>query len=405
MADKLTRAIQVVPEALLREWAEERFSSYPIEEMPGTELTRLLRPSVRAKEPSEIHPRLRNDALFFPLRDGVMLRSDQQSFFLYGDSVYPMLNALAPLLSGEHSLQEICADLEPRSRESLIELINVLLEGGILKDQAQEKSLLRDDIRRRFKDQIEFIAHLANDPLHRFEEFRQSRLLLIGSGSSFARCAASLVGYGLKDLFALPTGADPQDLNGARSVASGLESEGIDASVRLVGRFEPDSRLLDLKKLSILVYCTDSPSLTDLQLISRWSDESCVRVLPGFVLGNQAIMGPAMEPEAGGCWVCGLFRIVDDLGNQDRRTLFRKHLFSTMPVQLAPSDVMARMLGDDIAFEAFKILIGKLRTQTQQNMLIQWAEGEGSIGATIVPNSLTACIGDCNRFVQTVGRL
>lgn len=403
MAEKLTRAIQVLPEDILREWVEERFSYEPIDELPSTELTKLLRPSIRAKNPSEIHPKLRNDVLFFPVRDGVMLRSDQRSLYLRGDSIYPILTALAPLLSGYNTLQEICEDLKPPCREKLIKLIKLLLEGSILKDQPLEEFQLSENVRGRFKNQIEFIAHLAKDPLRRFEEFRQSRILLIGSGISFATCAASLIRYGLKELFALSTGADEPYLSEAVSVASELRSAGIESNLNLINRWNLDPPEIDLKDLSILVYCTDTPSLFDLQLISRWSDEQGIRVLPGFVIGDQSIMGPAMEPETGGCWVCGLFRMVDDLGNLNRRTLYRKQLFSKIAVWLTPVESMARMLGSDMAFETFKISVGKPRSETEQAMLIQWTEDENSIGATVIPNPLASCIGDCERFVRAAG--
>jgi hypothetical protein len=280
----------------------------------------------------------------------------------------------------------------------------MLIEGGIIKDQAAEEFPLSANVRRRFRSQIEFVGHLAKDPLRRFEEFRQSRLLLIGSGVSFARCAASLLRFGLKELFVLPTMANEPDLSEARSVVSELENEGLEVNLSSVRRQNCDALGFDLKDLSILVYCTDHPSLGDFRLISRWSDERSIRALPGFVLSDQSIMGPAMEPEAGGCWVCGLFRIVDDLGDMNRRSLYRNHLFSTIPVQVTPSETMARMLGADVAFEAFKILIGKLRSQTNQNMLIQWVERENSIGATLIPNPLSACIGDCKSFIQVAGR-
>jgi hypothetical protein len=402
MGEKLTRASQVLSEGLLREWVEERFSYHPIEEVPSTDLLRLLKPSARSKDLSEIRPKLRRDVLFFPVLDGVMLRNDQQSFYLRGDSIYPVLTALAPLFSGNNTLEEICRGLEPPCRESLIRFIKLLLEGGILRDQAREESQLPENVRHRFRNQIDFIEHLANNPLQRFEEFRQSRILLIG-GISYARCAASLLRFGLKELFALTTEADEPDLSEALSVVSDLAREGIEAKLTLVGRQGADSLGLDLEDLSIAVYCTDSPSLTDMRLISRWSDELGIKVLPGFVLANQSLMGPSMEPKAGGCLVCGMFRILDDLGNHDRRNLFRKHLFSPAPAWTRPAEPMAQMLGADMAFEAFKIAIGRLRPQTEQSMLIQWTEGEDSVGATLVPNPLSACIGDCERFIQAAG--
>lgn len=388
-------------ERLREEWLREPFSYHPLERIPSSDYTRLLSPSVRRKPDSAIRPRLRNDATFFQSMDGVMLRSDRQSFFLRGDAIHPILSALAPWLTGEYTLEELGHGLAPECRRTLSRIVRLLVEGGILKDQMPEESHgLSDAVRLRFRAQLELLDHLADRPLERFARFRRSRVLLAGSQQSFADCAGALMSYGLAELFALPLAGSLDELAPASDAAEEHRRHGVEARVHVLNSPDADSGAPALQDFSLVIYCAGPSSLSDLLLLNRACCQEGVAFLPGLVLGNQSVMGPLIKAMTPGCWICGLFRIIEGIEEEGRRSVFEKFLreWSPLDSSFEPSPAAARELGGDLAFEAFKLLAGGVRQQTDEGMLLQVVDGDASFDARVMRHALCACMESCVPF-------
>src|ERR1044072_5361369 len=221
-----------------------------------------------------IHPKLRNDSTIFPTRDGVMFRNDYQNFFLQGEALYPVITALVPLCNGKRTLKEIISGFPDKTHETLTALVLTLIDRGVLKDQPPEADVpLSDAIRERFSAQIEFIDAVADRPVERFATFRRSRVLLAGSGLSYAKCAASLIRYGLESLSLLPVGE--------ASIVESIEEA-------RVSEFDVESsdfaRLVDAADL--VAYCSDRSSMS---VLVRLNCECCVNAHFFGLLGLQSI--------------------------------------------------------------------------------------------------------------------
>src|SRR5262245_2533686 len=146
----------------------------------------------------EAMPKLADDAMFLPSRRGAYFRNDGHYFVLDEDGTYPLMERLAGAFTGERSVGAICDDHEPQLRPRILALVRQLLEAGILRDErGRRERVLPERIRAHFSSQLAFLAHLDDDCERRFERFRNSPVLLVGSGVTFGACAAALVRNGL----------------------------------------------------------------------------------------------------------------------------------------------------------------------------------------------------------------
>src|SRR4051794_38094025 len=112
-----------------------------------------------------MRPKLKQDSVFFQVQNGVFLRSDTTAFLLKGKSIYRWLSALTPYMTGEHTLETICNGLGPGQQEMVVQLVDTLLQRGVIKNHIPESpDLLGKTIQKYFKSQIEFIDHFVNRP-------------------------------------------------------------------------------------------------------------------------------------------------------------------------------------------------------------------------------------------------
>ncbi len=155
---------------------------------------------------ADIYPKFKQDSIFLRTKEGVFFqRNDKFTFRLKGASIYQWITTLLPYMNGEKTLAEISAQLSPEQSKLIYQLVSTLLERGILKDEKRESTaVLSPNLREHFRPQIEFIDHYVDLPQERFQTFRNSRILLLGSGEAFLSLASVLLDNGLKEIFLSP---------------------------------------------------------------------------------------------------------------------------------------------------------------------------------------------------------
>jgi hypothetical protein len=353
-----------------------------------------------------VRPRLREDCSIFPAEESVFFENDSQSFALRGAGLYPLLQALRPLLDGRRTVQEILTLLPAQIRETVGALLAMLLDRTILVDQPAEGEVeLPAPMRARFAPQIELLTHLVERPLAAFQAFRGSRVLLTGSGLQLAACAAALLRYGLARVELLPFGPETAERPLGEVVAEAvaeLAAAGVESAAETVG-----SRVEELRGrvggAALVLYCSDRSTFRDLV----WLNRECARVrrplLPGIVFQDRSLMGPLLEPPVVGCWVCGVCRQAGDLVELRQLPEF-VHKTSypgggtarAREPQAVPA--VAVNLGRQMAFEAFKLLAAGARAQSRQGMLVETLDGGDSMAAEMVPFPLCGCTRYCDAY-------
>jgi hypothetical protein len=383
----------------LSELLAPSFPYAPIDDDPGSMLSRLFRPTIRGRPSSQIWPKLCNDVVYVPHRDGVLFRCDRQPLFLRGPSVYSLITYLSRWLTGEFCLQEIASSLDDQSRRKLEGFIRLLAEAGILRvDSRAPDTGLDPKFSARFARQLEVIDALGGDAATRFLTFRNSRVLLVGSGRSFGACATSLLRFGAQQVIVLDTDGSNEHLEPAHREAAALNAAGIEASIiRLDDRIDrtgPNSCSFDLA-----VYCSDCGRFDDVHFLNRVFAQEGYRFMPCLVVGQRSYMGPLIEPWCPGCWTCSIMRRTDERkaeGGPD----FRAFAAANFARPEKANGAVSVALGKDVAFELMKILAGNLRHQTSQGTVMQRLRPPANIETEVISNSLSACFNFCTEFVS-----
>lgn len=338
----------------------------------------------------QLRPKLKQDSIFLPNTDGVLFRNGNNVFFLKGTSIYRWVSSLAPHLTGEHTLEELCQPLDSQRREMITRLVQTLLEKGIVKNHVlEDPALLPLTVRERFSSQIELIDHYAERPVERFTSFRASRVLLTGSGVPFSALAVALARNGLETLSLAPTTNADENWRAVSDEFDSLrhsDPETQPTLARVDGEYLAD----EIGRFEFVVYSSDEGSLHDVKRLNDLCLKAGVKFLPGIIFGGHSLTGPLVKPGVAGCWQCAMLRLSSNL-EEHRAASFWKRV--ALGDELADEPfaafvTTARMLGNSIAFELFKSLAGYQVPETEGGVLIQDLETLESSRAMLLPHPL-----------------
>ncbi len=341
---------------------------------------------------SASRPRFAADVVFLPSRSGVSFCSHGAMFDIDEPGSYELVRRMARDLDGTASLAEIIERHDPDVRSTIVRLVDRLRDRGMIRDAPVQTTRLSDVMRARFAAPLELLHHLADDAEARFERFRTSRVLMLGSGTAFGHCAAALLRNGLERLWVVERDEAMRDhaMIEAEAEAEQLRHAGLSADVQTISEAELASRRLE--PFSLVLYVVDSGSFHAFSIVGRKALKHGGALLAGVLLEHRSLLGPLMRMPA--CYVCTFRRTLRDVC--DRSQIERLVRRDGSPSQAA--DAMARRLGGDVAFEAFKALAGEVRPELTRGVILQTATGPASVRAVFIPCMRHSCWGGCRRF-------
>jgi bacteriocin biosynthesis cyclodehydratase domain-containing protein len=344
---------------------------------------------------SAAHPRLRHDVVFAEVNDGVLLRDSDNGFVLKGKSAYRLASLMFPFLTGEHSVGELCADLPPGHRDMVVTMIRTLFDRGLARDARPVPSGLAEPVRLRFASQLNFVDHYADDPDRRFSAFRTSRVLVAGTGETAVAAAASLLGNGLERLDLTTSGAAvPDELT---RTAAELTAGGCAVVVQPVMRNPADLTTADLAGYDVVLLTAGFGGDLELEQLLRLAShpQPGPVLIPAFAVGPRAIAGPLIKAGASPCWVCALLRLDGNLDPGDMSRVWRAvSLPGPGPAGSGLSQPVARMFGNMLAFDLFRLRTGALPAELDGSVLIQDLDTLESSREHVLPHpACPACRG------------
>ncbi|MEU6952191.1 hypothetical protein [Streptomyces sp. NPDC045714] len=145
-----------------------------------------------------MRPRLRDDAFFAPVDHGVVWLSSAGEVTLNGASIAALTQRLVPHLDGRGTVDELTAALSDRHRALVVELIDVLLAKGLVRDAAEERPTPgQSDAGRALAPYVDADGDVAH------ERFVRGRALVTGAGPMVAACARALSRGGVRNVTTL----------------------------------------------------------------------------------------------------------------------------------------------------------------------------------------------------------
>ncbi|GAB3136959.1 hypothetical protein GCM10027290_01820 [Micromonospora sonneratiae] len=324
--------------------------------------------------------KLRDDLLYVPVENGVYLETGTGSTEINGGSAYALIQRITPYLDGSNTVDAITAGLPPAQKRLVTDLVTVLVQRGIARDlDSEPPHHLQDWELDRYGQAITFAEHVADAPLHRFERFRNGRVLIIGTGQAMSALVQTLFDLGLRSATLLETAEAPTEHEAYHRVLDRCRA--LDPTVEL--HLVPDGTAALATETTLatlfagydaVLHCTDRTMADRALTITRVARAQGVPALHAVPTGEGAWVGPTTGGIAGGCWECAV-RSARGAGSTDGALLAddRPELrpeFLTPPVRA--------LLGATLGFAYFRSAVGGESSTTNRMTYVDLESAETS---------------------------
>ncbi|GAB3709364.1 TOMM precursor leader peptide-binding protein [Nocardiopsis oceani] len=340
------------------------------------------------REIREVRPRLRHDVLFADTGDGVLFRHAEASFAVKGRTAYRFFTALAPFLDGGVTVAELEGVIPEQQRPMLLHLVGTLLERGFARDSRPSPGTFLDkETTTRFQRQIDYVEHYVDGGHERFARFRDLRVLVVGEGPVAERAALGLVRNGAAHV---DTASEAGISTALLEEADQLKGEGCPVELRATGLHLSGLTPGDLASYNLVLLAAGDRSLSDVWRLC--AHERSPPLLTLVVLDGKAVMGPFDLRGTESCWNCALLRYTETADDTVAARVWRRlQTGGERPDDVRISGPQAAMLGNALAFEAFRWSTGVIEGETFGAALVQDLRTLDSVSERILPHPSCPC--------------
>jgi putative thiazole-containing bacteriocin maturation protein len=303
-------------------------------------------PSMRLK--------VKRDTFFLPdTNNSVYFRNNVSSFRMEGSMIDRWVEKLLPMFNGGNTLEELTNELPRPYRNRVYEIAEVLYKNGFVRDVSQDHPhQLPDSILQKYASQIEFLDSFGDSGAYRFQVWRQTKLLAVGSGSFLLALVSSLLESGIPKFHFLNT--ERENTNNKRLLEMVSHFRKTDPEVaieeiQVKGNGEISWREIVQQYNSVLYVSENVEELREIHAIFR--DEGKV-FIPAICLNHAGIAGPIVFPDSKGCFESAW------------RSLHQPALTKDLQ-QTALSTTAKAMLANLIVFELLKKITGVLELENR----------------------------------------
>ncbi len=253
-----------------------------------------------------MHPRLREDVHFLPLPggDGALVtvpERDGVGFKIPGAQTCAWLERLAPFLTGEHPIDELCRGLDPARTSAVRAFVTRLHAEGAVRDAAADlpHTLTRQE-REDYAATIGFIARSADSPEHRFQQYRDCHPVVVGAGQLVGPLVLALLATGVARVRALVTDDVPTDLARMRECVRVALGPAAEARIDV----ERADALPSPADARAVLCVSEIPCPGRLAHLARACAAASAAFGQATVIGRRAVLGPVGGPATlGAAWV------------------------------------------------------------------------------------------------------
>ncbi|WP_028553028.1 putative thiazole-containing bacteriocin maturation protein [Paenibacillus sp. UNC451MF] len=304
---------------------------------------------------SQIHPSMRlkvkRDTFFLPEPQGsVYFRNNVSSFRIEGNMIDQWVERLLPVFNGEYTMDELSDGLPDAYMKQMYDIAQVLYDNGFVRDVSTDlPHELPEAVALRYASQIEFLDQLGHSGGYRFQSYRGTRLLAVGSGPLMVSLLAALLESGLPKLHVLLTTTEPTDRERLMELAGHALQNDSEVALEVMELSQPEGETdfwrETLQSYDIVAYVSREEDVQELKTIH----EACRRegkwFAPAMMVQQTGIAGPLVHPELEGGWESAWRRIHSTvLGNKNDQQAF--------------STTAGALLVNVLVFELFKKITG-----------------------------------------------
>lgn len=345
--------------------------------------------------------KFRGDTFYLPTPEGVYLRNNRDTFFIKEKAVYRWLELLVPYLDGHTTLEEITADFPPERKAAVDNIMHALLNIAVVKDTTGDQPhTLTQTEEELYTAEIAFIDAFCDSAAYRFEQFRKSRILLIGSGFTFTSLVHATLQSGVREIAVVATDECPSDQHYHRAPLHTFRPH--DPRQRLtdisIAQWDDEAEIRTaLSPFNIVIHVSDQPMLARARMLNTICLMQKKVFIQAAIVDDRAWIGPLVHPssaiwngseytfESGseytqgssehrramsGCWECAWRRLQasrDVVSPQLSHYAFQD--FLTAPLSRFIAQPTAATLANHLCFEIFKYTTGIDQLETVDCLL------------------------------------
>lgn len=258
--------------------------------------------------------KIKRDSFYLPdPKGGVYFRNNLSSFRMEGNTIYQWIEKLVPMFNGEQSLGDLTEGLTAPYRNRVYEIGETLYKNGFVRDVSQDRTHdLNPKILEKYASQIEFIENFVDSGAYRFQEYRQAKVLAIGSGSIMVSLAAALIESGFPKFHFMLTDSVPTNqlridelVHNASNVDSEVEAPQVPCEKKDGRNFWQEA----LQPYDWILYVSQDGNVKELKDLNMVCKEQKKAFFPAICLDQVGLAGPLVHPESEGCWESAWRRI------------------------------------------------------------------------------------------------
>ncbi|GIM47696.1 putative thiazole-containing bacteriocin maturation protein [Collibacillus ludicampi] len=348
-----------------------------------------LDPSMRLK--------VKGDVFYVPdANGGVYFRNNEGSFRMEGGSIHLWIEKLLPVFTGEHTLADLTDGLPDAYRDRVYEIAEVLYRNGMVRDVGKDlPHCLTAPILKRYESQIEFIDYFVGSGAFRFQSYRESKVLAVGSGWSVVSLVSALLESGLPKIHVLLTEANPVHLRRLTELAeSALLADPDVVLEEITLRSDGEGAWREaLRPFEWVLYVSESGDIEELRALQSVCRAEKKVFLPAVFVQSVGFVGPLVRPDSDLCWESAWRRL-------HQAALCKDPQWNTF------SDTAAAMLSNVMVFALFKSVTGIVTSELQNQLfLLNLETFEGSWHSfahhpVVVGNASVTWIEDIEQTLQ-----
>ncbi|MEH7440656.1 putative thiazole-containing bacteriocin maturation protein [Neobacillus drentensis] len=267
--------------------------------------------------------KVKRDTFFLPdPHGGVYLRNNLSSFRIEGNTIYQWIEKLLPMFNGEHTMGELTMGLTAPYRDRVYEIGETLHNNGFVRDLSKDKPhQLNENLLEKYASQIEFIENIKGSGAYHFQEYRQAKVLVVGSGPFMGSLVSSLIESGLPKFNVLVTDSVPTNwqrqnelVQNARKTDSEVEIKNVPFHKDAGSSFWREA----VQPYDWILYVSQDGNINELRDLNLVCKEEKKAFMPAIYLDQVGLSGPFNQPDTDGCWESAWRRIHQSALKKDR---------------------------------------------------------------------------------------
>ncbi|AZV42955.1 putative thiazole-containing bacteriocin maturation protein [Peribacillus asahii] len=268
--------------------------------------------------------KVKRDTFYLPdSQGGVYFRNNVSSFRMEGGTIYQWIERLMPMFNGEQSLGDLTEGLTVPYRNRVYEIGETLYKNGFVRDVSQDSPhQLKAKVLEKYASQIEFIENFVDSGAYRFQEYRQAKVLAIGSGPFMVSLASALIESGLPKFHFMVTDSVPTNRLRINELVHNAKKADSEVEVEQVAFQKGEGRSFwqeAVQPYDWILYVSQDGNVKELRDLNMVCKEQRKVFIPAICLDQVGLAGPLVHPKSEGCWESAWRRIHQSLLQLDRQ--------------------------------------------------------------------------------------